>query len=106
MLRNLTTPLDVGLSLIKPGIIQSKRSEILAQVRSHGQYNKLEAAYIPVTLILPVAWFYECSTCSFYRPSSKSCEPVSGTIEPFAWCLLWLPQENDLPLSWLGRIYS
>ena len=96
----IMTPIRLGLSLAE---VVDMVSQLRTRVARDGKFSKLQALYLPVTLIPPVAWFYECSTCEFYLWETRLCELVDGNIEPYAWCGLWINQREDLPFSWVRR---
>jgi len=102
---SLLAPLDVGRGLIDPDRVAQARQAIASRAFSQGQFAKLEVFYMPVTLIPPGAYFYDCADCVFYRQASKTCQVVQGNIEPYAWCGLWLPKEGDQPFAWLTRAW-
>ncbi len=102
----LVTPLNVAAGLLNPQIVNEVRGQLRGRRVTQGQFSKAQVAYLPVTLILPAAYFYDCADCSFYRQSSKTCELVAGNIESYAWCGLWLPRDGDQPFSWLKRMWS
>ena len=102
----LLAPLNVGAGLLNPQIVNQVRAQLRGRRVTQGQFLKVQVGYMPVTLILPAAYFYDCADCVFYRQSSKTCELVAGNIEPYAWCGLWLPRDGDKPFSWLLRAWS
>lgn len=103
---SLVTPVNVAIGLLKPEIVQNIASQLRGRVLMQGQFCKPQVAYLPVTLIPPAAYFYDCADCLFYRQSSRTCELIYGDIEPYAWCGLWLPKSNDQPFSWIGRAWK
>jgi hypothetical protein len=102
----LITPLHVAAGLVNRAAIDSVRSQLRGRVLTKGHFLKVQVGYMPVTLILPAAYFYDCADCVFYRQATKSCEVVMGNIEPYAWCGLWLPKSEDKPFSWLTRAFA
>lgn len=75
---------------------------------------KAVALYLPVAPP-PVAFQYDCQFCPFWIPPENGkpplCQLVSekgppdeGMIKAEAWCILWIPNGNNAPFSWLtGR---
>lgn len=102
----LLAPLNVAAGLFNPEIVNQVRAQLRGRRAAQGQFLKAQVAFMPVTLILPAAYFYDCADCVFYRQSSKTCELVAGNIEPYAWCGLWLPRDGDRPFSWIGRAWA
>jgi hypothetical protein len=102
----LVTPFNVGAGVLNPAVAAEARSGLRRRVIVQGKLTKIQAAFMPVTLIPPAAYFYACADCAFHRQANKSCELVAGHIEPYAWCGLWLPQEDDRPLAWLTRAFA
>ena len=103
---SLVTPLNVAAGLFNPEITAQVRNQLKSRVLTKGQFLKPQVAYLPVTLILPAAYFYDCADCALYRQSTKTCEVVAGNIEPYAWCGLWLPKAGDKPFTWLSRMWK
>lgn len=101
----LIAPLNVAAGLLNPEIVRQVRGQLRSRRLTQGQFTKMEVFYMPVTLIPPAAYFYDCADCVFYRQSSKTCELVAGNIEPYAWCGLWINKEEDKPFSWLMRAW-
>lgn len=97
------TPLRVAQTLVDPELRGTMAQELRARAQREGKWAKAQAFYIPVSLIPPAAWRYECSTCTFF--SQKSCELVKDVIQPYAWCALWVNRGEDNPLSWIGRAF-
>lgn len=104
------TPFHVAWSLQDPELIPAIRDVLLTRINQNGKFGKFSVYYLPVTLLPPAAYFYECSTCTFYSPNNpntnlgeKTCAIIDGIIEPYAWCGLWLPTLNDQPLLWLKQ---
>lgn len=102
----ILAPLNVGAGLLNPEIVKQLRGQLRGRRVTQGQFLKAQVLFMPVSLIMPAAYFYDCADCTFYRQSSKSCELVAGNIEPYAWCGLWLPKEGDQPFSWLARMWK
>jgi hypothetical protein len=102
----ILVPLNVGAGLLNPQVVDNVRAQLRGRRVSQGQFTKSQVLYAPVTPVLPAAYFYDCADCVFYRQASKTCELVSGNIEPYAWCGLWLPKDSDQPFSWLTRMWS
>lgn len=100
------TPLRQGLSLLNPEVRDESLTLIRARVGTDGKFSKFEVFYFPITPIPPAAWFYDCADCVFYEPSTRGCEVVEGIIEPYAWCVLWVNNQDDKPFSWIGRAFS
>lgn len=114
-LRDLLTPLRVGISLFVPAEVERADRELRERVQKRGKkLTKIESAYLPATP-LPLAWRYECQTCRYWEvsgPNGKpypTCtivgldgDPFGGeAIHPLHWCALWLPVKDDRPLDWL-----
>ncbi len=99
----ILAPLNVAAGIFNPEIVRQVRGQLRGRRVTQGQFLKAQVFYLPVTLILPAAYFYDCASCTFYQQSTKTCELVAGNIEPQAWCGLWLPKEEDKPFSWLSR---
>ncbi|KKM62482.1 hypothetical protein LCGC14_1521220 [marine sediment metagenome] len=99
----MVTPLRIAQTLVNPQLRDSMALELRQRAREEGQYSKFQVGYLPITPFPPAAFFYECSTCTFYNLKAKSCELVQGVIEPFAWCGLWINLSEDKPLSWIKR---
>jgi hypothetical protein len=104
-LMSILAPLNVGAGIFNPEIVRQVRGQLRGRRVTQGQFVKTQVFFMPVTLILPAAYFYDCADCAFYQQSTKTCELVAGNIEPYAWCGLWLPQEEDKPFSWLARAW-
>lgn len=102
---SILAPLNVGAGLFNPETVSQLRGQLRGRRVTQGQFLKAQVFYMPVSLIPPAAYFYDCAGCAFYRQSSKTCELVEGNIEPYAWCGLWLPQDDDNPFSWLARAW-
>ncbi len=102
----LLTPLNVAAGLLNPQMVKQIRGELLGRRIFQGQYSKMMVGYLPVTLIPPAAYFYDCADCTFYRQSTKTCALVAGNIEPYAWCGLWLPKDDDKPFAWLTKAWT
>lgn len=102
----MVAPLNVAAGLLNPDIVRDVRGQLRGRRAVQGQFLKPQVFYLPVSLIPPGVYFYECSSCVFYRQSGKTCELVAGNIEPYAWCAIWLPKEGDRPFSWLARAWS
>ena len=98
-----TTPLWMGVSLVDPGLRTELTSLIRARVARDGKFSKLGAIYVPISLIPPGAWFYECSTCPFFQAAAEKCEVVEGSIQAYAWCALWVSRQGDFPLDWARK---
>ncbi|MCJ7663295.1 MAG: hypothetical protein MUO24_03540 [Desulfobacterales bacterium] len=103
---SILAPLNVGAGLLNPEIVKQVRGQLRGRRVAGGQFLKAQVLYMPVSLIMPAAYVYDCAGCTFYRQSSKTCELVAGNIEPYAWCGLWLTQEGDQPFSWLARMWK
>ncbi|KKN39343.1 hypothetical protein LCGC14_0744480 [marine sediment metagenome] len=103
----LMTPLRIGLGLIFPETVVQLRQELRGLVQERGaKFTKFETGYAPFSPILPGAYFYDCSTCDFFKKESAvvaACEVVEGQIAPYAWCFLWGPTKEDAPFSWMAR---
>jgi hypothetical protein len=95
----------VGAGLFNPDIVKQVRGQLRGRKLTQGQFQKTQVFYMPVTLLLPAAYFYDCSTCVFNQQATKTCELVAGNIEPYAWCGLWLPKDDDTPFSWLSKAW-
>ncbi|KKM75911.1 hypothetical protein LCGC14_0833070 [marine sediment metagenome] len=98
-----TTPLWMGASLFNPELRTELASLIRARVVRDGKFTKLMAMYMPISLMPPGAWFYECSTCPFFQAAAESCEVVEGSVQAYAWCPLWVSRPEDSPFSWIAR---
>lgn len=99
----IVTPFRLGLSLVDRDGALEMVTQLRNRVARDGQFSKLQVFYMPVTLIPPAAWFYDCADCYFYLEGTRRCELVDGNIEPYAWCGLWLNRREDQPFSWLER---
>lgn len=97
----LFTPLRIGQTLLNPQLREALVQELRTRAQREGRWEKGQVLYFPITPIPAAAWFYECSTCTFFSFGDRSCELVKGRIEPYAWCGLWVNREEDLPFSWL-----
>ena len=98
-----TTPLWMGVSLVNPEVRDEVAGLIRAKVARDGKFSKLMAMYMPISLLPPGAWFYECSTCSLFNAAAESCEAVEGSIAAYAWCPLWVSGSADAPFAWIGK---
>lgn len=99
----LMTPVRVALGAFGRESSLAMVQELRNRVAREGKFRKLAVFYLPVSLIPPAAWFYDCSECQFYLEERRQCELVEGDIEPYAWCGLWVNRGEDLPLSWVER---
>ena len=99
----LVTPLRLGLGLLDPEQSMDIRAQLRSRLAREGKFPKFQVLYLPVTPILPVAWYYDCADCVFYQAANRTCELVQGNIAPFAWCGLWTNLQEDRPFSWVGR---
>lgn len=70
--------------------------------------SKLASGYMPFAPIPPLAFIYECRTCSNYLETTKQCTIVSevgtpdnNTIEPNAFCFFWLWKKEAYPLDYI-----
>ncbi len=100
---SIMAPLQVAAGIFNPEIVRKVRGQLRGRRVTHGQFLKTQVFFMPVTLIPPAAYFYDCFDCTFYRQSTKTCELVAGNIEAYSWCGLWLPKEDDQPFSWITR---
>ena len=70
--------------------------------------SKLEALYLPVPPVPPIAWRYECGRCRYFEPETNTCsqvglaeDPFGGTaIHPLSWCAVWLPLRGQALFAW------
>ncbi len=105
MVNALATPLRAAVSIVVPEERDRTEQDLRAQVQQQGRkFTKVESFYIPVALLPPGVWFYECATCAVFEPGPRTCALVEGNIEPYAWCPLWVPRPDDPPFSWLARM--
>jgi hypothetical protein len=73
---------------------------------------KVVAFYAPLAPP-PVAFQYECQFCPFWIPPENGTPPLcqivsekgppdEDMIKAEAWCILWIPNGKNAPLSWLS----
>jgi hypothetical protein len=97
----ILTPLRLGAGLLSPELSAEIQTELRARVLRDGKFTKSQVLYMPVSLIPPAAWFYDCIDCTFYQGGMKTCELVTGTIAPAAWCGLWTNIQEEKPFDWI-----
>ena len=105
--RFLGTPLRFTGWLSGQVSLEEIEAEMRAEVTQRGKFTKVEAVYFPLAPVPPLGFVYQCATCRFFRrqqgQTEGTCEVVEGTIAPYAWTPLWLPNSEDRLGGWLTR---
>lgn len=118
-------PLFVSATVAAYGISREEGLERLEELvreraaeANGGKFNKPDALYSPAAPP-PGAWDYRCTNCRFFQAGAGEgggglCELVGHEADPFggesinpeAWCSLWMPLEDTPYLTYLKNRFE
>lgn len=110
------TPID-SLYLAINSIVRTalgQRAEWNKKIQTYidlnGKFTKVEAIYTPIAPPA-VLWEYSCGECIAFQRETFTCRWVSekgypnlNKIHPQGWCVIWMPKEGVVPLSYIGKV--